>query len=53
MRILLQIESELGRTRNNSSDYADRNIDIDILLIDNEIIFSKTLICSAYKNVGT
>tara|TARA_R110002126_G_scaffold77796_3_gene194013 strand:+ start:84725 stop:85849 length:1125 start_codon:yes stop_codon:yes gene_type:complete len=44
MRILLQIESELGRTRNNSSDYADRNIDIDILLIDNEIIFSKTLI---------
>lgn len=44
MRILLNIETDLGRKRNDSNGYADRNIDIDILLIDDEIIFSKTLI---------
>ena len=42
--ILLDVESELGRKRNNSDSYSDRNIDIDILLFDDEIIFSKTLI---------
>ena len=44
MSILLDIESELGRKRSNSDSYSDRNIDIDILLFDDEIIFSKTLI---------
>ena len=44
MQILLNIESILGRERKNSAGYADRNIDIDILLFDDEIIFSKTLI---------
>ena len=44
MQILLNIESDLGRERKNAAGYADRNIDIDILLFDDEIIFSKTLI---------
>jgi len=44
MNILLTIESELGRKRNDSSGYSDRNIDIDILLFEDEIIFSRTLI---------
>ena len=43
MNILLNIENQLGRKRKDSSAYADRNIDIDILLFDDEIIFSKTL----------
>lgn len=44
MQILLNIETDLGRKRKKSSEYLDRNIDIDILLFDDEIIFSKTLI---------
>ena len=44
MQILLNIEKYLGRKRDASLGYADRNIDIDILLFDDEIIFSKTLI---------
>tara|TARA_B110000503_G_scaffold118789_1_gene180020 strand:- start:360 stop:1484 length:1125 start_codon:yes stop_codon:yes gene_type:complete len=44
MSVLLNIESELGRKRKEISEYIDRNIDIDILLFDDEIIFSKTLI---------
>jgi 2-amino-4-hydroxy-6-hydroxymethyldihydropteridine diphosphokinase len=40
---LLNIETELGRKRKDSTEYIDRNIDIDILLFDNEIIFSETL----------
>jgi 2-amino-4-hydroxy-6-hydroxymethyldihydropteridine diphosphokinase len=40
---LLQIETDLGRTRKTSTDYADRNIDIDILLYEQEIIISKNL----------
>ena len=44
MSILLNIELELGRKRKETSEYIDRNIDIDILLFDDEIIFSKTLI---------
>jgi deoxyguanosine kinase len=43
MNILLDIESNLGRNRNDKKGYSDRNIDIDILLFDDEIIFSKTL----------
>ena len=39
---LLQIETELGRTREEK--YGPRTIDIDILLIDNEIIHSPALI---------
>jgi len=41
---LLLIEKELGRKRSNKEGYQNRNIDIDILLFENEIIFSKTLI---------
>ncbi|WGH74948.1 2-amino-4-hydroxy-6-hydroxymethyldihydropteridine diphosphokinase [Tenacibaculum tangerinum] len=41
---LLSIEKELGRTRKNTDGYSDRLIDLDILLFDDEIIFSKTLI---------
>ena len=40
---LLSIEKELGRTRTNQTGYQNRNIDIDILLFEDEIIFSKTL----------
>jgi deoxyguanosine kinase len=40
---LLHIEAELGRERKDSKEYVDRNIDIDILLFDDEIIFSRTL----------
>ena len=41
---LLVIEKELGRVRKENNQYADRLIDIDILLFDDEIIFSKNLI---------
>ena len=41
---LLFIEKELGRIRSTSEGYSDRIIDIDILLFDDEIIFSKNLI---------
>ena len=41
---LLSIENELGRTRSNSGNYENRKIDLDILLFDNTIITSKTLI---------
>jgi 2-amino-4-hydroxy-6-hydroxymethyldihydropteridine diphosphokinase len=44
LSVLLQIEHNLGRKRVDSTTYLDRNIDIDILLFDDEIIFSKTLI---------
>ena len=37
------IEASLGRTPNLSSEYKARTIDIDILLFDDEIIFSKGL----------
>lgn len=37
------IEKSLGRERNDTDGYKDRNIDIDILLFDNEIIFSERL----------
>jgi 2-amino-4-hydroxy-6-hydroxymethyldihydropteridine diphosphokinase len=41
---LLKIESDLGRERNNLGEYENRNIDIDILLFDDDIILSKNLI---------
>lgn len=44
MQTLLDIETELGRTRSDTKGYASRNIDIDVLLFDTEIIFSPNLI---------
>lgn len=41
---LLKIENDIGRIRNDTNTYSDRVIDIDILLFDDEIIFSKNLI---------
>ncbi|MCF6223698.1 MAG: 2-amino-4-hydroxy-6-hydroxymethyldihydropteridine diphosphokinase [Flavobacteriaceae bacterium] len=40
---VLQIEQELGRERNESLNYQDRIIDIDVLLFDNDIIFYNNL----------
>ncbi|GAB1308501.1 2-amino-4-hydroxy-6-hydroxymethyldihydropteridine diphosphokinase [Urechidicola sp. KH5] len=40
---LLQIEQKLGRQRNNSDEYKSRTIDLDVLLFDDEIIFSPDL----------
>jgi 2-amino-4-hydroxy-6-hydroxymethyldihydropteridine diphosphokinase len=39
----LSIEAQLGRTRNENGTYADRNIDIDILLYEELIISNETL----------
>lgn len=44
MARLLHIESNLGRIRKKKDGYADRLIDLDILLFDDEIIFSQDLI---------
>jgi deoxyguanosine kinase len=41
---ILSIEKELGRKRTNQEGYQNRNIDIDILLFEDEIILSKSLI---------
>lgn len=46
---LLQIEKKLGRQKKVTSEYENRNIDIDILLFDNEIIYSKRLIIPHLK----
>ena len=43
MQKLLAIETKLGRSRSHSGVYSDRPIDIDILLFDDEIIFTKEL----------
>lgn len=43
MSRLLEIENTLGRVRSDSEEYTDRIIDLDILLFDDEIIFSKTI----------
>jgi len=40
---VLQIEKELGRTRESSDDYKARTIDIDVLLFDDDIIFYNDL----------
>lgn len=39
----LEIEKKLGRIRTNTNGYSNRTIDIDILLFDDEIIFSHEL----------
>ena len=44
MKTLLEIEQELGRIRNKDIGYSNREIDLDILLFDDEIIFSKNVI---------
>ncbi|SNR17346.1 7, 8-dihydro-6-hydroxymethylpterin-pyrophosphokinase (HPPK)/deoxynucleoside kinase [Tenacibaculum jejuense] len=41
---LLWIEKELGRVRKTSDSYADRLIDLDVLLFEDEIIFTPELI---------
>ncbi|WP_299012687.1 2-amino-4-hydroxy-6-hydroxymethyldihydropteridine diphosphokinase [uncultured Polaribacter sp.] len=41
---VLNIETTLGRERTGAKEYQNRNIDIDILLFNNEIILSKDLI---------
>ena len=41
---ILKIEESLGRIRSDNGNYSNRTIDIDILLFDDEIIFSKELI---------
>lgn len=41
---ILIIEEKLGRNRNNSDNYQARTIDIDVLFINDEVIFSKELI---------
>jgi 2-amino-4-hydroxy-6-hydroxymethyldihydropteridine diphosphokinase len=44
LKTLLEIEESLGRVRTNSNEYSGRSIDLDILLFDDEIIFSPNLI---------
>jgi 2-amino-4-hydroxy-6-hydroxymethyldihydropteridine diphosphokinase len=44
MQSLLDIEKQMGRFRTDSKTYSDRIIDLDILLFDDEIIFSETTI---------
>ena len=39
----LKIETLLGRERNDSKDYTDRIIDIDVLLFEDEVIFYQNL----------
>ena len=41
---LLEIEKKLGRVRDGNNGYTNRKIDLDILLFDDEIIFSRDLI---------
>ena len=41
---ILKIEISLGRIRNKDNTYSNRSIDIDVLLFDDEVIFSKELI---------
>ena len=41
---ILEIEHSLGRERTSDNTYKARTIDIDLLLFENEIIFSKELI---------
>ena len=43
LQTLLAIEKKLGRTRKGQNEYQNRPIDIDVLLFDDEIIFSRTL----------
>lgn len=43
LRSVLAIEKKIGRVSSNNTGYQDRVIDIDVLLFDDEIIFSKIL----------
>lgn len=43
MQELLKIEKKLGRVRTNKKEYEARTIDLDILLVDDDIIDTKTL----------
>lgn len=43
LQMALTIESELGRTRNQTGEYESRIIDIDILLFGNEVVVSPHL----------
>ncbi|WP_053989875.1 2-amino-4-hydroxy-6-hydroxymethyldihydropteridine diphosphokinase [Mangrovimonas sp. TPBH4] len=44
MQELLSIEKELGRTRSGQSGYASRPIDLDVILIDDLVLDSESLI---------
>ncbi len=44
LKAIHKIELSLGRKRTSDKEYKARTIDIDVLLFDNEIIFSKELI---------
>lgn len=43
LSVLLAIEKDLGRTRNKSQGYESRTIDLDLLLFEDEILESKSL----------
>ncbi len=44
LKVIHEIEASLGRKKSKSKAYNARTIDIDVLLFDTEIIFSKDLI---------
>ena len=44
LKNILNIEAKLGRKRKQNKKYTNRKIDIDILLFDDEIVFSKDII---------
>ncbi len=44
LQTIHEIEKQMGRIRSGSKGYANRVIDIDILLFEDEIIFSKDLL---------
>ena len=44
LKAIHKIELSLGRKRTTEKEYKARTIDIDVLLFDNEVIFSKELI---------
>ncbi len=50
---ILNIERALGRVRDDQNDnYSNRTIDIDLLLFDDEVIFSKDLIVPHPRMLG-
>jgi 2-amino-4-hydroxy-6-hydroxymethyldihydropteridine diphosphokinase len=44
LKNILNIEAKLGRKRKQNKKYTNRKIDIDILLFEDEIVFSKNII---------
>jgi 2-amino-4-hydroxy-6-hydroxymethyldihydropteridine diphosphokinase len=44
LRLVLEIETHLGRTRKKLKGYQSRTIDIDILFYDNQIITEENLV---------